>query len=147
MQKLLLLLAFLPFTLIGNEPLTFTISPVHGPNWEPRLQVIVAFDGSPQGITYLAFQNNQFGEPDQMDFIDITQQNWKVSVTKEPDSNRFVVHHRPGQRVEVIYEVLDLQDSSQLFYQYCCYKPIIRADYFHVQSGHLLAAPEGFWKA
>jgi predicted metalloprotease with PDZ domain len=145
MQKLLFLLSFLPFALMGSEPLTYTISPEFSLRWEPLLQVVVAFDGSPNGVTYLSFQNNQFGAPNQMDFIRIDQQNWKVSVTKEPDSNRFVVHHRPGQRVEVIYEVLDLQDSSQLFYQYCCYKPIIRANYFHVQSGHLLAAPEGYW--
>ncbi len=145
MQKLLSILLSLPLAAVASEPLTFTISP--GSNsGKPCLQVAVAFEGSAKGITYLSYQDNQFGEPNQMAFVEFPQQDPSVSVTKEPDSNRFVVHHQPGKRVRVLYEVLDLQDSSTFFYQYCCYKPIIRDNYFHVQTGHLLASPEDYWE-
>jgi predicted metalloprotease with PDZ domain len=46
-----------------------------------------------------------------------------------------------------VYEVLDLQEVQKKgFYQYCCYNPIIFLDYFHVQSGHLLAPPTHYWE-
>jgi predicted metalloprotease with PDZ domain len=146
MQKLLFLSFLFPWTLLAGEPLSFTISPTTSADGKPRLQVSVTFDGAAKGITYLNYQDNQFGEANQMAFIEITQQDPNVSVTKEPDSNRFVVRHQPGKRVRVLYEVLDLQSNTELFYQYCCYKPIIRTDYFHLQSGHLLAAPEDYWE-
>lgn len=144
MQKLLLLLIF-PWAVAAAEPLHYTISPVSVAG-KPRLQVILEFQGSERGITYLAYQDNQFGEPNQMDFVEFPKQDPGVGVTKEPDSNRFVVTHLPGKKVRVCYQVLDLQDSSELFYTYCCYKPIIREDYFHLQTGHLLAAPEDYWE-
>lgn len=144
MQKLLLLLLLPCSAINAGVPLTYTISPatVSG---QLRLQVAVTFDGSAKGVTYLSFQDNQFGEAGQMAFIEFPEQDPSVSITKEPDSNRFVVRHLPGKRVRVRYEVLDLQDSSTLFYQYCCYKPILKPNYFHLQTGHLLAAPEDYW--
>ena len=144
MQKILLIAFFFPALLFAAEPLTFTISPVSS-NGKPRLKVAVSFDGSAKGITYLTYEDNQFGEPHQMNFVEFLAQDPGVSVVKEPDSNRFVVRHLPGKRVRVLYEVLDLQDTSELFYQYCCYKPIIRKEYFHIQTVHLLAAPEDYW--
>lgn len=129
---------------MANEPLRFTISPV-STDGKYRLQVEVEFDGSPKGVTFLDFQDNQFGESDQMAFVHFPEQYPGVSIRKEPDSNRLMVNHLPMKRVRVLYQILDLQDSSELFFQYCCYKPIINKDYFHVQTGHLLIAPEGYW--
>ncbi len=144
MQKLLLLLLFNCSVLNAGVPLSYTISP-STLDGKLRLQVVMTFDGSAKGVTYLAFQDNQFGEAGQMAFIEFPEQDPTVSVTKEPDSNRFVVRHLPGKRVRVRYEVLDLQDSSTLFYQYCCYKPILKSNYFHLQTGHLFAMPEDYW--
>lgn len=146
MQKLLLFLLFSPLALCAGNPLQFTIRPIFvGGNL--RLQVSVEFDGSDKGVSYLAYQDNQFGEPDQMAFIRFPEQDPGLRIQKEPDSNRFVIHHSPGKRIRVLYEVLDLQDSTQLFYQYCCYKPILHKTYFHLQSGHLLAPPEDYWSS
>ena len=39
-----------------------------------------------------------------------------------------------------------MKKENEPFFEYCCYKPIIRSEYFHVQSGHLLAPPEDYWK-
>ncbi|MDX1910058.1 MAG: hypothetical protein SFV22_01165 [Saprospiraceae bacterium] len=141
MQKLIPFLALFSAGLLNAaNPLSYTIRPVG-----LRLQVTVEFDGTAQGVTWLDYQDNQFGEPNQMAHIVFPAQEAGVSVNKEPDSNRFVVRHLPGKRVRVVYEVLDLQAKGQFFYQYCCYKPIIRDTYFQVQTGHFLATPADYW--
>jgi predicted metalloprotease with PDZ domain len=145
MQKLLLLLLCSPLLLCAGEPLTYTISPVSVAG-KMRLRVAVEFDGSASGTSYLSYMDDQFGEPGQMAFVEFPEQNPTVSISKEPSQNRFVVSHLPGKRVRVLYEILDLQDSSQTFYKYCCYKPILRKEYFHIQTGHFLCAPEDYWQ-
>jgi predicted metalloprotease with PDZ domain len=141
MNQLLPLLAFFSVGLLhAGNPLIYTIRPAG-----LRLQVTVEFDGTAQGITSLEYRDNQFGEPGQMAHIVFPEQAPGINVTKEPDSNRFVVRHLPGRRVQVVYEVLDLQGKDQFFYQYCCYKPIIRENWFHLQSGHFFATPKDYW--
>jgi predicted metalloprotease with PDZ domain len=144
MKHLLFLLLF-PSLLFAQEPLTYTIHPVFPKSGGLRLSVEISFQGTVTGQTYLNYQNNQFGEPNQMDFILFPAQDPGVEVEKQPDSNRFLVKHLPGKRVRVRYEVLDLQGATEAFYQYCCYKPILHQEYFHIQPGHLLATPEGYW--
>ncbi len=145
MRQLLLLFLF-PFFLQAQEPLTYTISPVFPETGGLRLLVEVTFSGTKTGLSYLDYQNNQFGEPDQMKFLSLPAQDPGVEVGKEPDSNRIWVKHLPGKQVRVRYEVLDLQTETEPFYQYCCYKPILHKEYFHIQTGHLLATPDGYWQ-
>lgn len=144
MQKLLFFLIFCPLVLRAGEPLTFTINPI----WverEMRLQVAVSFDGSAEGITYLAYQDNQFGESGQMHFVNLREQDPTVSVVKEPENDRLVVRHLPGKRVRVLYEIVDLQGDNEPFYEYCCFRPMLQRNYFQVQAGHLLMAPQDYW--
>jgi predicted metalloprotease with PDZ domain len=144
-MKQLVLLLFFPAILCAAEPLSFSIKPMTV-NEKPVLQVTVVFDGAEKGISYLNYKNDQFGEPNQMAFLNLPTQLPGITVSKEPASDRLVVRHTPNARVTVTYEVRDLQEEAkQGFYQYCCYKPIIHSDYFQVQSGHLLAAPSHYW--
>ncbi|MBL7807124.1 MAG: hypothetical protein JNN28_04895, partial [Saprospiraceae bacterium] len=145
-MKQLFFLLFLPFLTKAQEPLTYTIQPDFSDNGALRLLVELTFQGTATGQTYLDYQNNQFGEPNQMDFITFPEQDPGVEVKKEPDSNRIWVKHLPGKRVRVRYKVLDLQGENEAFYQYCCYKPILHREYFHVQTGHLLATPADYWQ-
>jgi predicted metalloprotease with PDZ domain len=145
MSKLLTIFLLLPFLLKANDPLTYTIKPITI-DGRPRLQVTVSFDGDLKGTSFLAYQDNQFGEPNQLDFLNIPMQLPGVKLSKEPDSNRLVVRHAPGARVQVVYEVLDLLEASKKpFHLYCCNMPIIDTGYFHVQTGHLLAVPSHYW--
>ena len=144
-MRVFLFLTLLPLFLRAGEPLTYTIQPVELGN-KPRLQVTVSFDGAASGISYLRFASNQFGEPNQMEYIRLSQQKPGVTATKEPDSNRIAVRHAPGARVKVVYEILDLQEANRKpFYKYCCNMPIIHPNYFHVQVGHLLLPPGHYW--
>jgi len=142
MKQTLLLLLFAAQTAWANQPLLYTFSPSPTPG---RLRVTLEFEGSANGLDYLAYQDNQFGEADQMAFLEFPAQSPGVSLTKQPEKDRIELRH-PGGRVSVVYEVLDRQGDERPFYQYCCYKPIVQSDYFHVQSGHLLAVPEDYWK-
>lgn len=125
------------------QPLQYTIRPVFS-DAGAKLEVTVSFDGNAEGKSYLNYQDNQFGESGQMAFLEIPAQQPGVTVTALPDSSQLVVRHKPGTRVQVTYLVSDLQ-KDQPFYQYCCYKPVIKKHYFQVQSGHLLAPPAHYW--
>ena len=127
------------------QPLTYTISPVFTAN-EARLRVEVSFNAEKDSVTFLSYQDNQFGEPDQMNFLNLPPQMTGVTVTKSPENNWLEVKHPPHSRVRAVYEITDLQGSKP-FYEYCCYKPIINRTYFHLQSGHLCAFPENYWNA
>jgi predicted metalloprotease with PDZ domain len=126
------------------QGLQYSIEPVFDRD-NLRLRVTVTFDGEADGETFFGFENEQFGVPDQMNFLDISQQKDGITAQKEPDSNRIVVKHPRGKKTQFVYEVLDLQ-GNQAFYSYCCYKPILKSDYFHLQSGHLLLAPSEYWQ-
>jgi predicted metalloprotease with PDZ domain len=130
---------------IQAQGLQYRIEPIFD-NENVRLRVTVFFEGEADGKTYFGFENTQFGLPDQMNFLDITKQKEGIIAQKEPDSNRIVVTHPRGKKSEFVYEVLDLQ-GTKTFYSYCCYKPIINKDYFHIQSGHLLLSPEKYWSS
>lgn len=130
--------------LFGNaQTLKYTIKPIQVVG-KPRLQVTVQFTGADSGISYLNYQDNQFGEPNQMNFLVLGPQLPGVLIEKEPDSNRLVVRHKPGAYVSASYDILDLQ-REEPFYEYCCYKPIIKPGYFQIHSSHLLAAPAHYW--
>ena len=148
MLRLLLVFAFvgtvlLAFGQTATRPLTYIFSPVFT---EDTLQfrVILSFDGETDGSSILNFDDNQFGVPNQMQFLSFGAQEYGVAVIPQPDSNRIVVTHPPGQRVRVVYKVTDRQ-MGQPFYDYCCYKPILQKAYFHIQGGHLLAVPDHYF--
>ncbi len=125
------------------QSLTYTISPVFL-SGTTRLRVEVAFKGESTGIAFLKYDDNQFGVPDQMACLSIPDQASGITVTKSPANNQLEIKHQPGVMVKVVYEISDLQ-GNQPFYEYCCYKPIINKNYFHIQSGHLCAVPESYW--
>jgi predicted metalloprotease with PDZ domain len=127
------------------QGLQYSIEPVFYKD-NIRLRVTVTFEGEKSGVTFFGFENTQFGEPDQMNFLQIPVQKDGVEVQKQPDSNRIVVKHQSGKKMKFTYEVLDLQ-GTEAFYTYCCYKPILKSDYFHIQSGHLLLSPSEYWKS
>lgn len=141
----LLFTLLLPMLLQAQAPLHYTISPVEV-SGKRCLQVQVSFTGNARGVSYLAYQDNQFGQPEQMNALIIPAQKVGITLQKEPDSNRLTVQYPPSAgTVEVIYQVRDLQGDSTSFYEYCCNNPIILPEYFHVQSSQLLAVPNDYW--
>jgi predicted metalloprotease with PDZ domain len=134
-------LFFIINTVFGQPPLAYSISKLN----EKKLQITIIFDAEISGKSFLNYENIQFGQPNQMDFIDFPEQLAGVSVKKDRDSNRFVVNYPPEfKRISVKYTVEDRQ-KEQPFLEYCCYKPIINSTYFHVQSCHLLAVPDAYF--
>jgi predicted metalloprotease with PDZ domain len=109
------------------------------------MRVVVSFEGDKDGVSILNFQDNQFGEPGQMRFLEFGPQEFGVAVELRPDSNQIVVrHHTEKSRVRVTY-LLKTEQWGKPFYDYCCYRPILSLDYFHVQGGHLLAVPDNYY--
>lgn len=143
MKQTFFLLLLAAQTAWANQPLSYTFSPSPSPG---RLRVTLAFEGNANGLDYLGYQENQFGEANQMAFLEFPEQLAGITLSKQPEKDRIEVRHQGG-RVSVVYEVLDRQADTMPFYQYCCYKPIVQSAYFHIQSGHLLAVPEEYWKA
>lgn len=127
----------------ASRPLTYIFSPLFTDS-SAAIRVIISFDGEPDGTSVLNFQDDQFGEPGQMKFLHFGPQEYGFKVQPEPDSNRILVTHPPGQRVRIIYTVNDRQGNLP-FYDYCCYMPIINKEYFHVQGGHLLVVPDHYF--
>jgi predicted metalloprotease with PDZ domain len=124
------------------QSIRYTIWPEIGEK-SNTLIVQVEVAGDADGETVFYYQDNQFGEPEQFKFL-------RLGVGAEgaqlrPDSNQIIFRHEPNQWLKFSYRVLDLQKGDEPFYQYCCFKPIIRQEYFHIQSGHLLMYPEEFW--
>ncbi len=148
-QKLFgLFWALLPFWVLAQTtapaPLTYIMSPYWAGD-TLSLRVVVSFEGDTDGISILNFQDNQFGEPNQMRFLQFGAQEYGVSVELLPDSNQIVVRHPVEKsRVRVTYRVVTEQ-WGQPFYQYCCYTPIFSRQYYHVQGGHLLAVPDNYY--
>jgi hypothetical protein len=120
---------------VAQAPLTYQIRPGHDAAGH-FLSVTVSFDADERTESRLYYENNQFGEPDQMKYLGFSKQVAGVTVTPMPDSNFALVKHEAG-RVVVDYRVYDRQGSDR-FYDYCCHAPIIRENYFHVLQGHLL---------
>ncbi|MCC7244906.1 MAG: hypothetical protein IT269_04460 [Saprospiraceae bacterium] len=142
-RSLLLLSLCLAFVqqIFSQEMLSFVISPTDNPH---RLSVVVRFPADGRNMTKLDYEDNQFGEPGQMRYLDFPTQ--AVEVIKRPDSNYIEVKHSPQGMVEVRYSITDLQANTR-FYEYCCYNPIIHDNYFHVQAGHLILEPMAYWGA
>jgi predicted metalloprotease with PDZ domain len=107
------------------------------------LTVEVEVAGDADGETIFYYQDNQFGEPEQFKFIRLGA--GAEDAKLKPDSNQIIIKHEPGKWLKFMYQVHDLQQANEPFYQYCCYKPIIKQEYFHIQSGHLLMYPKDFW--
>jgi predicted metalloprotease with PDZ domain len=125
----------------AQQPLAYSISKLS----EKKLQITVNFDAEKSGKSFLNYEDNQFGQTNQMDFVDFPEQLAGISVKKDRDSNRFVVNYPTDlKRISVKYTVEDRQ-KDQPFVEYCCYKPIINSTYFHVQSCHLLAVPDAYF--
>lgn len=127
---------------LSAQDLKFTIIPEWADTNKASLLVTSEFQGDADGETWLYYANNQFGEDNQIKFIDFNLPN--QDVTYLPDSNRVVFRHAPGARVTFKYRVFDRQ-GDQDFYSYCCYNPILKPTYLHIQSGHLLIYPEELW--
>ena len=124
-----------------GQILHYDISPDYSDSIR-KIQVSVTFPGTSSGVTYLHYDDNQFGEQGQFDFISLPEQS--VDIKMQRDSNRFVVKHDPSAIITAKYTLVGRKEN-QAFYQYCCYKPIIEPTYFHIQSGHLLLTPENYW--
>jgi hypothetical protein len=142
----LFLLTALNTTTLTAQNLTYTFSPGNVAG-KPALHVAIDLDGLASGTTYLAYQDIQFGDPGQMSALQGVRVSKDATVSKDPDNNRLVLRHAPKARLLVEYDLVDLQQEAQPFYQYCCYNPIVHEDYFHVQAGHLLAIPEHYWSS
>jgi hypothetical protein len=62
------------------------------------------FDGEDNGLTFLNFQDNQFGKPGQMDFLLLPPQESGITVTKSPENNRLEIKH--PSRIQVFQYLL-----------------------------------------
>jgi predicted metalloprotease with PDZ domain len=122
------------------QDLRFTIIP-QMVGADKGLHVTLDFVGEADGETWLYYSDNQFGEPNQFQFLEVLYRNAQII----PDSNRIIIKHKPNERVQFRYKVMDKQAASEPFYKYCCYKPMVHDTFFHVQSGHLLVYPEEMW--
>ncbi len=126
-------------SVLNAQELKYTIEPVEE-GGSHLLAVEVEAPADTGASTAFYFQDNQFGQPNQFMHIRLeTEASWL------PDSNRLVVPNTGASTVRLKYAVQDLQKPDQPFYEYCCYQPIIKPNYFHVQIGQLLLYPEHFW--
>jgi predicted metalloprotease with PDZ domain len=127
---------------IWAQSLHYTITPIWSDK-ERALEVTLTFRGDSSGQTQLFYAENQFGEPGQFEYIQINQAGQDASILA--DSNAILVRHAPNAEVVFTYRVRDKWPLDTPLNKYCCFTPIMKMDYFHVQSGHLLVFPIDFW--
>ncbi len=136
----LLLFTYACQTPADQHQLTYRITPFQEEG-VPKLKVLTTFTPEKDGLTYLDYLNEAWGETNlfnALESVDVPLEN--VEILKNPDSNRIELKHPKNlDKLQISYVLK--QDTEAPLTSEKAYRPIIQPTYFRLFTHHLLMIP------